>query len=186
MILNWFASVKGDTEDVLWSSCRNKKNLHLICIALESLCITVYNELNLCVLEFIFMFFSDRNINFTILSERNYFVLIKAVVGTSEWRWKFVLEIWLMKLVVLTGSLQIWAYGRDLIPHCQPYRQVLRASNSSQKEASIGWADSHAISLQIWGSFCPYCGGSCYIMISDKAYTREEVLHMVISLIGFH
>ena len=53
-------------------------------MALESLCITVYNDLNLCVLEFIFMFFSDRNINFTILSERNYFLLIKAVVGTSE------------------------------------------------------------------------------------------------------
>ena len=61
MILNRFASVKGDTEDVLWSSCRKKNNnLHLICIALESLCITVYNEQNLCVLEFILMFFSDR------------------------------------------------------------------------------------------------------------------------------
>ena len=93
----------------------------------------------------------------------------------------------ILRQVVLIGSLQIWAYGRDLIPHCQPYyKQVLRAPNSSQKEASIGWADSDAISLQIWGSFCPYCGGSCYVMISDKAYTREEVLDMVISLIGSH
>ena len=40
-----------------------KKKLHLIRIALESLCITVYNELNLYVLEFIFMFFSDRIIS---------------------------------------------------------------------------------------------------------------------------
>ena len=40
-----------------------KKKIHLIYIALESLCITVYNELNLCVLEFIFMFFSDRIIS---------------------------------------------------------------------------------------------------------------------------
>lgn len=39
------------------------KKLHLICVALESLCITVYNELNLCVLEFIFMFFSDKIIS---------------------------------------------------------------------------------------------------------------------------
>ena len=93
----------------------------------------------------------------------------------------------ILRQVVLIGSLQIWAYRWDLIPHCQPYyKQVLRAPNSSQKEASIGWADSDAISLQIWGSFCPYCGGSCYVMISDKAYTREDVLDMVISLIGSH
>ena len=66
-----------------------------------------------------------------------------------------------MVLVALTGSLQIWAYGRDPISHYQPYRQVLRVWNSSPKEASIGRADSLATCLQIWGGFCPNCGGSC-------------------------
>lgn len=54
-----------------------------------------------------------------------------------------------MGLLELTGSLQISAYRRDIIPYCQPHRQVLRASNSTQKEASISWSDSHVIGLQV-------------------------------------
>lgn len=58
------------------------------------------------------------------------------------WEWCII-----NRLFELTGPLQIWAHGRDVIPHSQPYRQVPRAANSEQKEASTGRHDSHAFGM---------------------------------------
>ena len=71
-----------------------------------------------------------------------------------------------MKLVVLTGSLQIWAYGRDLIPHCQPYREVLRAPNSSQKEASMVGLTAMLLAFKYEEVSVPIVED--LVMISDK------------------
>lgn len=70
--------------------------------------------------------------------------------------WKITF-IHIIGLIIWTGSLQIWAYGWDIVSHCKYCRQISRAGDGSKKEASIGRCHSHAISLQIWGGFGTHC-----------------------------
>lgn len=58
----------------------------------------------------------------------------------------------------LTGALQVWIDGWDLILDCESHRQILRMPNSCKEEAPVGWRDCHASSMQVWGSLCS-CGG---------------------------
>ncbi|GJU60722.1 G2/mitotic-specific cyclin-2-like protein [Tanacetum coccineum] len=69
--------------------------------------------------------------------------------------------------------------GVDVIPHCQSYRPVPRTSAYCKKETSAGWSDSNAPCMQLYYEeiFVPVVED--FIVISDKAYTRDEVLMML-------
>ncbi|GKE07683.1 G2/mitotic-specific cyclin-2-like protein [Tanacetum coccineum] len=62
------------------------------------------------------------------------------------------------------------------IDHCQSYRPVPRTSAYCKKETLAGWSDCNACACKYEEIYVPVVED--FVVISDKAYTRDEVLMM--------